>query len=111
MNRRIPSRQRIPVPDRVLKIRHSPYGEGSAQGLILSPTLFNLMTADIPHPGRVTVYEYADDIVIAVTSQDLQEATNIIQDAINQIDEWASVWSLKMYPDKKSHVFHKEKDI
>ena len=69
------------------------------------------MIADIPHPGRIEVYEYADDIAIAVTSPDLQEATNLIQDAINQIDEWANTWSLKMNPDKTKAMYFTKKKI
>ena len=37
---------------------------GVPQGAILSPTLFNVMVAYIPHVPHVTMSEYADDILI-----------------------------------------------
>ena len=88
----------------------APMERGLPQGSILSPTLFNMMIADIPHPGRITVYEYADDIAISVTSPDLQEATNLIQDAIAQIVDWATKWNLLINPEKtKAMCFTKKK--
>ena len=60
---------------------------GLPQGSTLSPTLFNVMMADIPHPLRIYIYKYADDIAIAITDEDIQEATTLTQDAIRKIEE------------------------
>ena len=66
---------------------------GLPQGSTLSPTLFNVMMADIPHPLRIYIYEYADDIAIAITADDIQEA-------IRKIEEWAATWNLQFIQNK-----------
>ena len=87
----------------------APMKRGLPQGSILSPTLFNVMISDIPHPERIKVYEYADDIAISVTCKDLQEATNLIQGAISQIEDWTNTWNLKLNPTKtKAMCFTKQ---
>ena len=83
---------------------------GLPQGSTLSPTLFNVMIADIPHPARVQVYEYADDIAISVTSPDLQDATRLIQAAITEIENWTIAWQLSLNPSKtKAMCFTKKR--
>ena len=62
--------------------------EGLPQGSTLSPTLFNVMMADIPHPMGIMVYEYADDIAIAVTADDIQAAEELIKKGIGKLEEW-----------------------
>ena len=58
----------------------TPMKRGLPQGSTLSPTLFNVMISDIPHPIRTKVYEYADDIALSVTTSDLR--TRIYYDAL-----------------------------
>ena len=50
----------------------------------LSPTLFNIMIADTPYPMGIMIYEYKDDIVIAVKADDLQAAEEMIMDGIGK---------------------------
>ena len=88
----------------------TPMTRGLPQGSTLSPTLFNVMIADIPHPIRTKVYEYADDIALSVTTSDLQEAAELIQEAITQIEEWTIKWNLSLNPSKtKAMCFTKKR--
>ena len=84
---------------------------GLPQGPTLSPTLFNVMMADIPHPLRIYIYEYADDIAIAITADNIQEATNLTQDAIRKIEEWAATWNLQFNPNKCKAMYFTKKRI
>ena len=83
---------------------------GLPQGSTLSPTLFNLMVSDIPHPDGVLVLEYADDIAITVTTNTLQDAITLIKSAIRNIEQWATKCNLKLNPTKtKAMIFTKKR--
>ena len=60
----------------------APITRGLPQGSTLSPTLFNLMMSDIPHPEGIDIFEYADDIAIAVISDNLTDAERKTQEGI-----------------------------
>ena len=79
---------------------------GVKQGCVMSPSLFNLVVADLDHmligtggvqvgSGRVHGLYYADDIVL------LAETNNVLQDMLNICDSFAQKWNLK-YNEKKS---------
>ena len=88
----------------------APMKKGLPQGSTLSPILFNVMLADIPHFHRVKVYEYADDIAISVTTADLAEAVKLIQDAITELETWTTTWQLHINPSKtKAMCFTKKR--
>ena len=83
---------------------------GLPQGSSLSPTLFNLMMADIPHPDRTLTLEYADDISISVTANTLIDAIDEIRRAITKIESWAMKNNLTLNPGKtKAMLFTKKK--
>ena len=84
--------------------------QGVPQGSILSPTLFNILMCDIPHFEQVKISEYADDVAIVITANTLAEAKDLIQAAINKLEEWATQWKLKFNPEKtKAMIFTKKK--
>ena len=83
---------------------------GLPQGSSLSPTLFNLMIADIPHPDRTLVLEYADDIAVTVTADNLAEAIRQMRIAIRRLERWAAKNNLLLNSEKtKAMLFTKQK--
>ena len=59
------------------------------QGDVLSPTLFNIYTADIPPPrAPVQVMAYADDITITSTHTSTSAANKYIQPYLHTVFAW-----------------------
>ena len=74
---------------------------GVPQG-ILSQTLFNIYTADIPLPrSPVQVMVYADDITIASTHKRTSAAKKYIQPYLHKVFAWTKQNNLTLNPDKK----------
>ena len=74
---------------------------GVPQCGVLSPTLFNIYTADIP-PLRapVQVMAYADDITITSTHTSTSAAKKYIQPYLHKVFAWTKQNNLTLNPDK-----------
>ena len=71
------------------------------QGGVLSSTLFNIHTADIPTPtAPVQVMLYADDITITSTHTSMSAARKYKQPYIHKVYDWAQHNNLIINPDK-----------
>ena len=81
------------------------------QGSNLSPVLFNLMMADIPHSENVLTMEYADDIAIAITAATIEEACIIARRAIRVFENWARNSNLHFSPTKTNAMVFTKKTI
>lgn len=106
--------------DRTFQIRYGQFltdkksiEAGVPQGAVLSPTLYNIYTADIPtNLDNSMVFTYADDTAIAATSRDLNLAINSLQTSINKISNWLSKWKIKMNESKcKPILFSRRRSI
>ena len=74
---------------------------GVPQGGVLSPTLFNIYTSDIPLSTKdVQITTYTDDITITSSHNKHRKTQQIIQPYLCKIYEWAITNSLHINTDK-----------
>jgi len=70
---------------------------GVPQGSVLGPLLFNIFIDDIIE--QITTADkglFADDLSIWVTSPRIESIEKKLQQAINEIEAWSSIWRLKL---------------
>lgn len=77
---------------------------GVPQGSVLGPVLYLLYTCDIPNLENVTIATFADDTAILAVGNSSEEATEKLQNAINQINNWTKRWRTKLNESKSIHV-------
>ena len=85
---------------------------GVPQGSCLSPTIFNIMVSDIPHLDAINTSEFADDLAISATADNLQTLTENLEKALRELEQWANKWNLVFNPTKtKALCFTKKKNL
>ena len=66
--------------------------------------------SDIPHSILFEIGEYADDIAIIITGDNIEEVHENTQNAIDTLETWARTWSLQFNSTKtKSMCFTKKR--
>ena len=74
---------------------------GVPQGGVLSPTLFNICTSDLPPPSSpFQVMAYAHDITITSTQTSTRAAKNYIQPYLHNVFAWTKQNNILLNPDK-----------
>jgi hypothetical protein len=85
---------------------------GVPQGAVLSPTLFSIFINDAPIRDNGLISSksneftalFADDIAYLCSFSDKNEAEQLTQSYLNDLENWANGWRLKLAPHKCSQV-------
>jgi hypothetical protein len=83
-----------------------PIKAGVPQGSVLCPVLYLILvyTSDIPQPEGTTVATFANDTAIMAVGGDVQDATNKLQRAADEISNWTDQWLIKLNGGKLTHL-------
>lgn len=84
---------------------------GVPQGSILGPILYLLYTSDLPITNEGTIATFADDTAILATGDNIEEATNKLQRATNEVCNWTKRWRIKLNETKSTHINFTNKKI
>ena len=77
---------------------------GVPQGSVLGPILYTIFTSDLPEIPGVTVATFADDTSIMVKARCPKQASEILQNQLDEIGKWLEKWRIKVNTIKSSHV-------
>jgi hypothetical protein len=70
----------------------------------IEETRMRIYTSDLPQPEGTSVATFADDIAIMAVGGYVEEATNKLQSAADEISNWTSQWLIKLNGEKSIHV-------
>lgn len=77
---------------------------GVPQGSVLGPVLYTLFTSDLPQSPEVTVATFADDTALLASNKCPLQASVILQNSLNKVDEWLAKWRITASASKSVHV-------
>jgi hypothetical protein len=75
------------------------------QGAVLSPTLYNLYTHDIPLQGNHSTAQFADDTAIFKSGLELRPIISCLQNAATKVDDYMKKWKVCINGEKTSALF------
>lgn len=79
---------------------------GVAQGAVLSPTLYNIFTSDIPQNlNNVEIALFADDTAIYCSSRFSAQITNSLKSAMTRLNRYFIRWKIKLNASKTQAIF------
>lgn len=81
-----------------------PVKSGVPQGSVLGPVLYLLYTADLPTTNGVVTATYADDTALLSMHEDPNQASQILQMNLNNIQTWLKKWRIQANATKSVHV-------
>ncbi|OOZ40505.1 reverse transcriptase domain-containing protein [Solemya elarraichensis gill symbiont] len=70
---------------------------GTPQGSVISPTLFNVMVNDLPQVvSKCTCSQFADDTSIRKSNRNLSFAKKSIEEDLENVSNWCERWGFKL---------------
>ncbi len=80
---------------------------GTAQGAVISPTLYSLFISDMPATDSVRVYQYADDTAYLATSLKLETAISRLNKQLEELSTWCTNNKTKINAGKSIAIIFK----
>jgi hypothetical protein len=74
------------------------------QGSVLGPVLYLLYTCDVPQTANTKILTFADNTAIMAVGENIEEATDKLQQAINAINSWTKQWRIILNKITSVHV-------
>jgi Reverse transcriptase (RNA-dependent DNA polymerase) len=75
------------------------------QGAILSPTLYNIFTSDVPCSDFCGTANFADDTAIFASGQTPLLVQDHLQDHLNEISDYCKDWKIKINASKTQVIY------
>ena len=77
----------------------APVTSGIPQGSVLGPILFVIYINDLPDNLKSECYMFADDTKVFKDINDIED-NKILQNDIQELENWSDKWLLRFHPDK-----------